>query len=237
MIFFRLWCISSWRHDARFGWPSFFSSLCFPFQNIVPTWILRPWSEPLTMIDRPPTTRATWHTRENMSYCVAGYDGDPTTFRRQKLSPMFQVGRAWSFLQTPILNWSNYHQGWTIFDKLYLLNGTLYIVSDEPSKIPIRQFMISTGVPVENGDVEYAKRVPTDKEMQVITPQRAKQSFGLDAELIDGVSVSFPPSISRRCNWSENMWGFLPVACKWRSSIVCPLLLCSSHDHSFLPPA
>src|ERR1700691_5230060 len=82
-------------------------------------------------------------------------------------------------------------QGWTIFDKLYLLNGTLYVVSNEPSKIPDRTLMISTGVPVENGPVEEARRVPTDNEMQIITPKNAKRLFGSDAELIDGVSVSF----------------------------------------------
>jgi hypothetical protein len=60
--------------------------------------------------------------------------------------------------------------------------------------------MISTGISVENGDDEYARRVPTDNEMQVISPQRAKQLFGSDAELIDGVSVCFSLFIFRCCN-------------------------------------
>jgi hypothetical protein len=71
-----------------------------------------------------------------------------------------------------------------------MLNGTLYIVTDEPSKAPDRSVMISIGVPIEPGAVEQAKRVPTDKEMRIISPREAKVIFGPDAELIDGVSVS-----------------------------------------------
>jgi hypothetical protein len=87
---------------------------------------------------------------------------------------------------------TGYLSGWTIFDKLYLLNGTLYLVSDEPSKIPARSLMISTGIPIENGPIEQAKQVPTDREMQIISRRDAKALFGLDAELIEGVSVSCP---------------------------------------------
>lgn len=50
--------------------------------------------------------------------------------------------------------------------------------------------MISTGIDIQNGNVEEAKRVPTDKEMQIITRKQAKRLFGGDAEVIDGVSVS-----------------------------------------------
>ena len=50
--------------------------------------------------------------------------------------------------------------------------------------------MISIGYDINNGDLEAAKRVPTDKEMQIITRKEAKRLFGGDAELIDGVSVS-----------------------------------------------
>lgn len=80
--------------------------------------------------------------------------------------------------------------GWTIFDKLYLLNGTLYVVTTDPSKIPERVLMTSTGIPIESAEVEDPARVPTDKEMRIISPQVAKSLFGPDAKLIDGVSVS-----------------------------------------------
>lgn len=80
--------------------------------------------------------------------------------------------------------------GWTIFDKIYLLNGTLYVVTDDPSKLPDRSLIISTGISIMNGKVEEAKRLPTDKEMQIINPKQAKALFGPDAAIIDGVSVS-----------------------------------------------
>ena len=115
---------------------------------------------------------------------------------RQKLLPMSLV--SWDKGPPICMSSPKYFRqlmrfvkGWTIFDKLYLLNGTLYVVSDDPSKIPDRDLMISTGAPIENGPVEEAKRVPTDRDMQIITPQQAKLLFGSsDAELIDGVTVS-----------------------------------------------
>ena len=58
--------------------------------------------------------------------------------------------------------------------------------------------MISTGIPIENGAIEEAKRVPTDQEMRVISPREAKLLFGSDAELIDGVSVSCLSFFSKR---------------------------------------
>lgn len=79
--------------------------------------------------------------------------------------------------------------GWTIIDKLYLLNGTLYIVTDKPDSIPDRNLITSTGINIENGAEAWEARHPTDKEMRIVTPQEAKAIFGPDAQIIDGVSV------------------------------------------------
>ncbi|KZP22516.1 hypothetical protein FIBSPDRAFT_1043561 [Athelia psychrophila] len=78
--------------------------------------------------------------------------------------------------------------GWTIIDKLYLLNGTLYIVTDKPDSIPDRNLITSTGINIENGAEAWEARHPTDKEMRIVTPQEAKAIFGPDAQIIDGVS-------------------------------------------------
>lgn len=80
--------------------------------------------------------------------------------------------------------------GWTIFDRLYFLNGTLYVVSDEPDSVPSRRMMISTAVHIANGPIEEAKRIPTDKEMSIISSATAKELFGTSAERMDGVTVS-----------------------------------------------
>ena len=82
------------------------------------------------------------------------------------------------------------HLGWTIFDRLYLLNGTLYVVSDEPEKVPERLYMISTGIFITNDPEDVARRAPTDKEMRIISTVEARQMFGTEAERLDGVSVS-----------------------------------------------
>lgn len=80
--------------------------------------------------------------------------------------------------------------GWTIFDRLYMLNGTLYVVSDEPETIPELKRIISTAIFIENGPVAQANRIPTDKDMRIITTAEAKRLFGVDAARLDGVTVS-----------------------------------------------
>lgn len=79
--------------------------------------------------------------------------------------------------------------GWTIFDRLYLLNGTLYVVSDEPDTIPERRHIISTAVMINNGPVAEAARIPTDKEMRIISTEEAGRIFGSSADRLDGVTV------------------------------------------------
>lgn len=80
--------------------------------------------------------------------------------------------------------------GWTILDRLYALNGTLYIVTDDPASLPDRKFMISTALRIANGPVEAAKRIPTDKELRVVSTTDAKTLFGSGADVLDGVTVS-----------------------------------------------
>lgn len=81
-------------------------------------------------------------------------------------------------------------QGWTMYDRLYLMNGTVFIVTDEPQKVPDRMLLISSGYPIKNepGDVE--RRIPTDKDLQVISPEKAAELFGSYASRLDGTTVS-----------------------------------------------
>ena len=75
-----------------------------------------------------------------------------------------------------------------------MLNGTLYIVSDEPETVPELKRVISTAVFIENGPVAQANRIPTDKDMRVISTEEAKRLFGIDAARLDGVTVGKPCS-------------------------------------------
>lgn len=70
--------------------------------------------------------------------------------------------------------------GWTIFDRLYMLNGTVYVVLSDPSSAPERRMMTSSGYEVWNPPEEVAKREPTDKHMRIITPKEASELFGDD---------------------------------------------------------
>jgi hypothetical protein len=79
--------------------------------------------------------------------------------------------------------------GWTILDRLYALNGTLYVVTDDPASVPDRNFMVSTALKIKNGPIEAAKRIPTDKELQIISTADAKKLFGSGADVLDGVTV------------------------------------------------
>jgi len=79
--------------------------------------------------------------------------------------------------------------GWTIFDRLYALNGTLYVVSDDPAAVPDRNYILSTALRIANGPIEAAKRIPTDKELRVISTADAKTLFGSGADVLDGVTV------------------------------------------------
>ena len=62
-------------------------------------------------------------------------------------------------------------------------------MNDNPESIPDRKYMISTGIFIENGVEEERKRIPTDKEMQIIDTDTARRLFGTHAERLDGVSV------------------------------------------------
>lgn len=42
--------------------------------------------------------------------------------------------------------------GWTIFDHVYLFNGTWFIVTDNPSTIPLLRLMTSTGNEIWNDE-------------------------------------------------------------------------------------
>lgn len=98
-------------------------------------------------------------------------------------------GASANFLSFIALYCSLLFQGWTIFDKLYVLNGTLYIVSDQPDNVPDTSKMYSKGLFIENGAEAEAARLPTDEDMQIISSAQAKRLFGTGAQRIDGVSV------------------------------------------------
>jgi len=78
--------------------------------------------------------------------------------------------------------------GWTLFEKLYVFKGVIYIITDYPSNVPDIQFISSKGVPIRQGKEE--SRLPTPNDIQVISTKSAKRLFNAKgAQVIDGFSV------------------------------------------------
>lgn len=82
-------------------------------------------------------------------------------------------------------------QGWTIFDNLFLLNGTVFVVTDTPERIPDRAAITSKGLKIANGAEAVAARLPTDRELRVISTIKAQELLGDGADLIDGTTVRY----------------------------------------------
>jgi hypothetical protein len=59
-----------------------------------------------------------------------------------------------------------------------MANGTLFIVTANPESIPSIDFMTSTGLPAFNTPESVAERMPTARDMAVITPLEAHQRWG-----------------------------------------------------------
>ncbi|THH05519.1 hypothetical protein EW145_g4737 [Phellinidium pouzarii] len=79
--------------------------------------------------------------------------------------------------------------GWTVFDRLYLFEGTIFIVTSTPEAIPERKLITSSGYDIFNEPEEIRKRLPSDKDIRVVTPAEAQRIFNThSASHIDGAS-------------------------------------------------
>ncbi|KAF9256393.1 hypothetical protein L218DRAFT_881821, partial [Marasmius fiardii PR-910] len=76
-------------------------------------------------------------------------------------------------------------KGFTIFDELYLRDGTLYVVTDTPDSFPPLSDILSK--PERRGS--GASLAPTENEMQIITPEDGKSVLGEHAIRLDGFTV------------------------------------------------
>jgi len=79
--------------------------------------------------------------------------------------------------------------GWTIFDRLYILKGVLYIVSDEPRTVPDVRFIYSKGIFILPGPEAAETRIPSEEDIRIISSSEAKKLFGTGAQIMDGVTV------------------------------------------------
>jgi len=104
---------------------------------------------------------------------------------------------------------TNLRVGWTVFDRLYILNGIIYIVSDDQKSLPDVSFILSKGNFIDVGREAELSRLPTDKDIQVISTEEARQLFGTGASIIDGMTlfVNDPSQyITHYYHWSAELW-------------------------------
>ncbi|KAF4571671.1 Glycosyltransferase 61 catalytic domain-containing protein [Pleurotus pulmonarius] len=149
------------------------------------------------------------------------------------LSKAYRTRLSWGNKRVPKTKLLAHVPGWTIFDRLYLMNGIVYIVSDEPASIPDISLMLSKAKFIENGPGEIEGRRPDAEDIQVISTKAAKKLFGTGAQIIDGVTfyVNDPSQfITHYYHWSAELWfGF------WRTySALDPAI--SQTGHTSLPP-
>ncbi|KAI5115650.1 hypothetical protein M0805_002772 [Coniferiporia weirii] len=99
--------------------------------------------------------------------------------------------------------------GWTIFDRLYALNGTLFVVTSTPHTVPERYLMTSSGIEVLHGEENKLARLPTDKDMRIVSPDEAQRLFGMhSATRLEGVSffINDPKQfVSHYYHWAAEL--------------------------------
>ena len=119
--------------------------------------------EPLNNIPPPaPTLLDSWHPPDSRK---------PSSSPPQ--TPIPDLGH-----EIPQTELVNHAPGWTIFRNLYMADGTLFIVTDNPESFPSIDFITSTGLPASATPESIAERMPTARDMTVITPQEAHQRWG-----------------------------------------------------------
>lgn len=119
--------------------------------------------EPFHNVPRPaPTALDSWHPPQQRM---------PPSSPPQ--SPIPNLG-----LEIPQTELVSHAPGWTIFRNLYMADGTLFIVTSNPEAFPSIDLITSTGLPASATPESIAERMPTDRDMAIITPQEAHQRWG-----------------------------------------------------------
>ncbi|WVR08542.1 hypothetical protein IAU60_005597 [Kwoniella sp. DSM 27419] len=81
--------------------------------------------------------------------------------------------------------------GWTLAEKLYVYNGSLYVVTEDSSAWPELRLMTSTGLPANNEPGNSEAREPKGNEIVYISPFDAMQLWGPRVWKLDGMTFLF----------------------------------------------
>ncbi|KAG6832018.1 hypothetical protein H0H92_006054 [Tricholoma furcatifolium] len=149
-----------------------------------------------------PLTKSTENTSSSSAF--AG-----TTSARRAAPQYADAHLTWGSSPVPETRVLSHAPGWTIFDKLYIFKGIVYIVTDQPEKVPNVSDIYSKGYFIENGKEAILSRLPTDEDIRVISTKEAKKLFGTGAHLLDGVNyfINDPYQfVTHYYHWSAELW-------------------------------
>jgi hypothetical protein len=106
--------------------------------------------------------------------------------------PTVPKSTAWPDLSTglPHTKLLRHGAGWTIFENVYMSNGTMYIITDNPSAWPKQRMMIDTGITALNTPENIAAREPTEYDLDWISPKDAETRWGTRIWPVPEFSVS-----------------------------------------------
>ena len=127
---------------------------------------------------------------------ISSVDHTITQFQTHTVT---QTTTAAVAIETPSVDFPNsdttvlaHAPGWTLFRNLYMSNGTLYLVADEPqrSNFPELRMMASHPLMAFNTPENIAAREPSDFDIAFITPDEAQTRWGDRILSIEGNTVS-----------------------------------------------
>ncbi|VDB95941.1 unnamed protein product [Peniophora sp. CBMAI 1063] len=144
-----------------------------------------PFSEPVALVEEPLASKSDLGMPEEVFVPPAPAAVDVVVPAPQAPRPILEEPLIEPPKPRPPLAPTVMHQhapGWTIFDNLYMANGTLFAVTDTPDDFPAIEWMTSTGLPAVNSPESIQERMPTAQDFSFITTAEAKRRWGNDAD-------------------------------------------------------
>ncbi|KAJ7164692.1 hypothetical protein C8R43DRAFT_946492 [Mycena crocata] len=138
----------------------------------------------------------------------------------------YRTRLTWDTLEVPQTKIIAHVPGWSIIDRLYIYRGVVFIVSNEPHKIPDVAAIYSKGVDIEVGAEAEAARLPDDTDIRIISTTEARTLFGSGAQILDGVTYfvnDTPQFVRHYYHWCAELWfGFWRTYSSLDPSIPAP---------------
>ncbi|KAL5536741.1 hypothetical protein ACEPAF_564 [Sanghuangporus sanghuang] len=145
---------------------------------------------------------------------------------------------SWTGTRVPETTIVAHTPGWTALDKLYVFNGTMFVVTSTPEEIPEPKLLTSSGYEIFNGPVERAKRKPSEKDIRIVTPEEARVIFGTQSAIrLDGVSfMNTDPKQFIKHYYESSHWAAELFFGFWRGYSSLDIFITADGQTSLPPP-